>query len=52
MSDIAIWVLKKFQKILDKKQERIIVAIGTYDEDKNRNNRSFIVGKGDTRGEE
>ena len=48
---IAAWILKRYQKMSDKEQERIIAGVGTYDEDKNRNNRTFLVGKGDTRGE-
>lgn len=50
--DLLLGILKLYQKRLDKKERKYIIGIGKYDENKNRKNRTFLVGKGDMRGEE
>ena len=50
--DIAIWILKMYQKRLDKIESKYEIAIGKYDKELNKTNSTFLVGKGDMRGEE
>ena len=48
--DLLLAILKLYQKMLDKKERKYIIGIGKYDENNNRKNRTFLVGKGDMRG--
>lgn len=50
--DLLLGILKLYQKSLDRKERKYIIGIGKYDENNNRKNRTFLVGKGDMRGEE
>lgn len=50
--DLLLAILKLYQKRLDEKERKYIIAIGKYDENKNRKNRTFLVGKGDMKGKE
>ena len=50
--DIAIWVLNIYQKRLDKIESKYAIAIGKYDNEMNKTNSTFLVGKGEKRGEQ
>ena len=44
--DIAIWILKIYQKRLDKIERKYEIAIGKYDKELNEKNHTFLIGKG------
>ena len=44
--DIAIWILKIYQKRLDKIESKYEIAIGKYDKEINKTNSTFLIGKG------
>ena len=44
---IVDWIRKQNEKV-----QKIIWGIGKYDKETNEKNRTFLVGKGDMRGEE
>lgn len=44
--DIAIWILKMYQKRLDKIESKYEISIGKYDKELNKTNSTFLVGKG------
>ena len=50
--DIAIWILKMYQKGLDKIESKYEIAIGKYDKEINKTNSTFLVGKGEKRGKQ